>query len=118
MGRALARVTRRRRLVVAVGLPALLLAAGLVWGMTAAMGASPSPSASGSPLIARFGTTFDADNLNPFIGYSGTSYEIFHLNYDLLVGYAPRHRRRAPSWLRAGRPRRTARSGPSTCARA
>ena len=49
MGRALARVTRRHRLVVAVGLPALLLAAGLVWGMAAAMGASPSPSASGSP---------------------------------------------------------------------
>ena len=40
-------------------------------------------------IRAQFGTTFDADNLNPFIGYSGTSYEIFHLNYDFLVGYAP-----------------------------
>ena len=31
----------------------------------------------------------DADTLNPFTGYSGTSYEIFHLNYDMLVGYSP-----------------------------
>ena len=38
-------------------------------------------------LKAQFGTTFDADNLNPFVGYSGTAYEIFHLNYDFLVGY-------------------------------
>jgi len=27
--------------------------------------------------------------LNPFVGYSGTAYEIYHLNYNLLVGYNP-----------------------------
>ncbi|HOS93478.1 MAG TPA: ABC transporter substrate-binding protein [Armatimonadota bacterium] len=37
----------------------------------------------------RVGTTQDADNLNPFIGYSVTAYQVYHLNYDLLVGYAP-----------------------------
>jgi len=77
-----------RRLRVAVAMFALLLTAGLSWGLGAALSAeSPSPVASGGALKVQFGTTFDADNLNPFVGYSGTSYEIFHLNYDFLVGY-------------------------------
>ena len=75
------------RLRVVLTLLALLLTAGLAWGLGAgAAGGSSSPAASGK-LTVRFGTTFDADNLNPFIGYSGTAYEIFHLNYDFLVGY-------------------------------
>jgi len=78
----------RRRLRVTMSLFVLLLAAGLWWGSAAAPASdTPSPNASGSKLMVTFGTTFDADNLNPFVGYSGTSYEIFHLNYDFLVGY-------------------------------
>ena len=85
--------TRRRlrapaaRLVAAALLAALC--AGLACGPAGASSASssPSPSPSAKPLTARFGTTSDADNLNPFLGWSGTSYEIFHLNYDFLVGY-------------------------------
>jgi peptide/nickel transport system substrate-binding protein len=81
---------RRLRGKVTITLLVLLFTAGLVWGIAAAVAAdSPSPAASSSDLTVRLGTTFDADNLNPFIGYSGTSYEIFHLNYDFLVGYAP-----------------------------
>ncbi len=93
---------RGRRLRATIVLSALLATAGLVWGISTAIAASssptpallgasgsPSPAASATPLTLRLGTTFDADNLNPFIGYSGTSYEIFHLNYDFLVGYAP-----------------------------
>ncbi|HZL65355.1 MAG TPA: ABC transporter substrate-binding protein [Thermoleophilia bacterium] len=93
---------RGRRLRATIVLSALLATAGLVWGISAAIAASssptpallgasgsPTPAASATPLTLRLGTTFDADNLNPFIGYSGTSYEIFHLNYDFLVGYAP-----------------------------
>ncbi len=77
-----------RGLKVSLLLTASLLAAGLVWGIGGALAASsPSPSGSAKVIRAQFGTTFDADNLNPFIGYSGTSYEIFHLNYDFLVGY-------------------------------
>jgi peptide/nickel transport system substrate-binding protein len=80
--------SRRRRPRVAITLFALLLTAGLSWGIGASLaGGSPSPAASGGALKVQFGTTFDADNLNPFVGYSGTSYEIFHLNYDFLVGY-------------------------------
>jgi peptide/nickel transport system substrate-binding protein len=83
-------VARRgqRRLRVTITLSILLLSAGLSWGIGAALaGGSPSPVASASVLKAQFGTAFDADNLNPFVGYSGTAYEIFHLNYDFLVGY-------------------------------
>ena len=88
MNHAVARGCRRRlRVMLAVFL--LLLAAGLSLGIGGALaGGSPSPAASGGALRVKFGTTFDADNLNPFVGYSGTSYEIFHLNYDFLVVYA------------------------------
>ncbi len=75
-----------RRPRIAAPLLALLFAAALACGLVTAAARSSSPPAAGA-LTARFGTTFDADNLNPFIGYSGTSYEIFHLNYDFLVGY-------------------------------
>jgi len=80
----------RTRFILTLATAALvmLLALGLVWGPAgAAASDSPSPSASAGVLTARFGTTFDADNLNPFLGYSGTSYEVFHLTYDFLVGY-------------------------------
>ena len=78
----------RRRLRVTMSLFVLLLTAGLWWGSGAAPASdTPSPNVSGGKLMVTFGTTFDADNLNPFVGYSGTAYEIFHLNYDFLVGY-------------------------------
>ena len=86
MSHAFAR--RRHRLCVAITAFALLLTAGLSWGVgVAPAGATPTPVASTGTLKVQFGTTFDADNLNPFVGYSGTAYEIFHLNYDFLVGY-------------------------------
>jgi peptide/nickel transport system substrate-binding protein len=62
-----------------------------------------SASAGGDEVVLRIGTTQDADNLNPFIGYSTTAYEAFHLNYDLLVGYAANGDPRpelATSWSR------------------
>ncbi len=65
------------------------LAAGLLWSIGSALATSSSPSPAGKLVILHIGTLQDADNLNPFIGYSGTAYEIFHLNYDLLVGYSP-----------------------------
>jgi peptide/nickel transport system substrate-binding protein len=62
------------------------LAAGLVWGMTAAFAASESPSPSGGKVTLRLGWTREPDNLNPFVGYSASDYEIWHLEYDLLTG--------------------------------
>ena len=64
-----------------------LLAAGLLWGIAGAMASSESPAADGEKTILRLGWTNDPDNLNPFIGYESSSYEIWAINYELLVGF-------------------------------
>jgi peptide/nickel transport system substrate-binding protein len=64
----------------------VLLAAGLVWGIAAAF-AAESPSSSRAKVVLRLGWTREPDNLNPFVGYSASDYEIWHLQYDLLTGY-------------------------------
>ncbi len=50
---------------------------------------SPAPSASPSngSLVVRIGQLQTPDNLNPFIGIQGLDYQIWHLNYDFLVGF-------------------------------
>jgi peptide/nickel transport system substrate-binding protein len=75
-----------RKFVIAVFL--LTLVIGLAGGVArAATSASPSPDA--EKLVFRVGQTQDVDNLNPFIGQSSITYEIFSINYDYLVGSAP-----------------------------
>jgi peptide/nickel transport system substrate-binding protein len=66
-----------------------VLVAGLLWGIGSAVAAdeSASPAAGGSKTILRLGWTNDPDNLNPFIGYESSSYEIWAINYELLVGF-------------------------------
>ena len=76
-------VSARRVLLVAV----CLLAAGLVWGLGSALAASPSASPQPGDVTLRIGWTLEPDNLNPFIGYATSSYEVWRLNYDFLVGY-------------------------------
>ena len=68
---------------------AALLAAGLLWGIGSAVAAdeSASPAAGGGKTILRLGWTNDPDNLNPFIGYESSSYEVWAINYELLVGF-------------------------------
>ncbi len=67
---------------------AAVLAAGVTWGVVGALAAaSPTPSASSGALILHVGWTTEPDNLNPFIGYESSALEIFHLNYDFLVGF-------------------------------
>jgi peptide/nickel transport system substrate-binding protein len=66
-----------------------ILACGLTWGIASAAGAGSSPSPGAEKTILRIGLTQDVDNLNPFIGYSVPAYEVYHLNYDMLTGYAP-----------------------------
>jgi peptide/nickel transport system substrate-binding protein len=71
------------------GNAALLLALLLVLvGLVAVPVASASsPSASSAPTTFRVGWLLEPDNLNPFIGLLGQDYEIWHLNYDFLVGF-------------------------------
>ena len=66
--------------VIAVALLVVLVAAGQSF---AGAGGSPSPDA--AKVTLRLGWNEGPLNLNPFIGYS-TSYEIWLLNYDTLVG--------------------------------
>ena len=77
---------RRRLLALALAGAAVLLA-GLGGGLVRAMAgesASPSPA---TPVTLRVGWVNEPDNLNPFIGYSTSSYLVYHLNYDQLTGY-------------------------------
>ena len=86
MSHAFAR-SRRGLPRVATALFAMLLVTGLATGVAGALDdGSPSPAASANTLKVQFGTTFDVDDLNPFVGRNGTSSEILHLNYDFLVG--------------------------------
>jgi peptide/nickel transport system substrate-binding protein len=81
------RILTRWLRVVTLAVAALALA-GLTWGIVGALAAaSSSPAASPSQLVLKVGTTSDLDNANPFVGYSGTSYEVYHLNYDFLIGF-------------------------------
>jgi peptide/nickel transport system substrate-binding protein len=65
-----------------------VLAVGLVWGIAGALAAdeTATPAADGQ-LTLRLGWTADPDSLNPFIGWDSSSYEVWSLNYDLLVGF-------------------------------
>ena len=82
---------------------AAVLALGLVWGLGSAVAASgsPTPEVSGgsaTPAAAapspaagvvdyRVGILGEPDNLNPFVGWLWSSFEIWYLAYDPLVGF-------------------------------
>jgi peptide/nickel transport system substrate-binding protein len=78
---------RRYRRPALLLVTAVVLAAGLAWGLGSALAASPSASPSAGKVTLRVAWTNDPDNLNPFIGAETSSYEIWMLNYDFLVGY-------------------------------
>jgi peptide/nickel transport system substrate-binding protein len=50
---------------------------------------SPVPGGASTPgsLVLRVGQLQSPDNLNPFVGIQGLDYQIWHLNYDFLVGF-------------------------------
>jgi peptide/nickel transport system substrate-binding protein len=78
--------TRSRSRLAAIAV-VVVLAAGLVWGIAGALAADESASPAAGKTILRLGWTNDPDNLNPFIGYESSSYEIWAINYELLVGF-------------------------------
>ncbi len=80
------RVKKGRRLLAVVTIVAVL-AVGLVWGLAGALAESESPTPAGGKTTLRLGWTNDPDNLNPFVGYESSSYEVWAINYDLLVGF-------------------------------
>ena len=64
----------------------VLLGLGLAGGLWSALAVAESPSPYAGKVTLRLGWTEDVGNLNPFIGF-GSSYEVWCLNYDFLVGY-------------------------------
>jgi peptide/nickel transport system substrate-binding protein len=66
---------------------AAVLTAGVVWGVVGALASSTPPSPVAGATVLHVGWTAEPDNLNPFIGYESSALEIFHLNYDFLVGF-------------------------------
>ena len=85
----MARRSRPRRVLgLAIVIALLALALGLATGVRGALaGSSPAPSS--GPGTLRLGWTTEPDNLNPFIGYLAADYEIYYLNYDMLINYDP-----------------------------
>ena len=68
---------------------AALLACGLAGGTASAVAddaASPAASPAAATVL-HVGWTAEPDNLNPMIGFETSALEIFHLNYDYLVGF-------------------------------
>ncbi|HEY5388033.1 MAG TPA: ABC transporter substrate-binding protein [Thermoleophilia bacterium] len=88
---------RNRTTLILILAIAAVLALGL--GATAASGSSsPSPTllgASASPaaspdsgkVVYKVGILGEPDNLNPFVGYLWSSFEMWYLTYEPLVGY-------------------------------
>jgi peptide/nickel transport system substrate-binding protein len=62
--------------------------------------ASPSPSAGAESGASdyRVGVLEYVDSLNPFIGYAGVDYSVYHLNYDFLVGFEPQKLQPRPEY--------------------
>ncbi|HTX70707.1 MAG TPA: ABC transporter substrate-binding protein [Thermoleophilia bacterium] len=82
----------------------LVLAAGVVWALNAAFAGASSPSAAGTVTL-KVGWTTEPDNLNPFVGYEQSSYELYHLTYDFLTDYNDAYLETAPglatSWSKS-----------------
>ncbi len=79
--------TRLVRLCATLAAVVALVAVG-AGAAQAVTSSSPVPSASSSgSLVLRVGQLQSPDNLNPFVGIQGLDYQIWHLNYDFLVGF-------------------------------
>jgi len=83
-------VTWTRRVILFIG--AAAAAAALAGGIISsrATAASPTPAASApaesGKVVLKIGVMEALDSLNPFIGWTTISYELFHLDYLKLVG--------------------------------
>jgi peptide/nickel transport system substrate-binding protein len=81
---------RRPRRAGRAAFAALLCATVLFVAATAALAGESASPFPGGAVTLKAGWVTEPDNLNPFIGYTSSDTEIWHLNYDYLVGYEPR----------------------------
>jgi peptide/nickel transport system substrate-binding protein len=76
------------RVVVVCCVFVSLLTAGYAAGLASDASAASSPSASpDSRVVLRIGWPREPDNLNPFIGWENSSFEVWALQYDFLFGF-------------------------------
>jgi peptide/nickel transport system substrate-binding protein len=71
-------------------LPAALLVALVALSVVPALATaspSPSPAASGAPVVYRIGLQSDVDNMNPFSTYNTIPWECFRIGYNFLTWY-------------------------------
>ncbi len=90
--RTSARARRWRPVLILAALAALLLP-------------SVSQVAAADPVVLRVGETQDVTAINPYLATLFSDYEVFTLNYDLLVGYGPDEEPApgfAKSWVQDG----------------
>jgi peptide/nickel transport system substrate-binding protein len=83
------RMTASARLLVrvlATSVSVLLLAAFALTLASSAPASSSSPAAA-AKVTLHIGWVQEPDNLNPFIGIQGSSWMMWKMNYDLLVGF-------------------------------
>lgn len=80
------RIGLRRGRLLGLTLGVILLA-GLVAGIGGAVAADESPSPADGKVLLKLGWLNEPDSLNPFVGYEGSSYEVWSLNYDMLCGF-------------------------------
>ena len=66
----------------------VLVTCGLVAAMLPLVVTTSAQAQKDKPLVFRIGTTNDLDSLNPFKAVEAPSYEMFWLQYDLLVGFS------------------------------
>jgi peptide/nickel transport system substrate-binding protein len=76
----------RRRVTLLLSLVAVVAGCGLAWGLTGASAESASPAQAGNVTL-RLGWTNEPENLNPFVGYMDSDYEIWRMNYSTVFGY-------------------------------
>ena len=73
------------RFTLRAGAPRVVAAMALVGALVAP--AVPASAATDEPLVLRAGTDQDLQVLNPFNSVVVADFEVFTLNYDLLVGF-------------------------------
>ncbi len=77
---------RHAKGLAAVAVALTVLALGLAYGLASALAASSSPSPAAGNVVLKLGWTSEPDNLNPFIGWATTTFEIWTINYNFLFG--------------------------------
>ncbi|MBN2203880.1 MAG: ABC transporter substrate-binding protein [Thermoleophilia bacterium] len=66
---------------------AVIILAAVVALAVAGVAAGESSPPTDEKVTLRIGWLTEPDNLNPFVGIQGSSYQVWKLNYDLLVGF-------------------------------